>query len=501
MSETKDKPKRRELSPELAGSIHEAQLKKLADFPPVFYDMKTEKYWFFMVDEWCSMKKGDLRGLVFRDLGLRDVPFIKADGSWDFKEIDWPINHAFKHNKVHYAGSMAGWRMGVMKRGPKRYLVTDECNPEIWEPKEKDYAVVDGKIKILKKLPEPKWFLKFVAELLPDYTGTEPYGEQGALFLFWLGVALESLILRSFVPGQLVVMAGDSGCGKSLMQAFITEVLGGRESNPFKFLKEGKFTGGLNGAEHWPIADPDSTTDMKTRRVIGTKLKQCLVNGEFEVELKGKDALGLKLQRRLSLTVNKEPENLAVVPPMDKSMLDKVFLFSCGAANVGSDRLWLENKIAEEAPMIRNWLLRFYCEAKIPPALRDRCGVENSADPNAIGRMKIAAWQHPELMEILSGLSLEAKLKDMIDQGVFKPGETALDAFSGMAKELEAKLRACNQFSDTQLDKIFPWPSQCGTLLDRLHRDFPERFIKVKAANQNGGKTIWRILPPSNEEK
>jgi hypothetical protein len=426
-------------------------------------------------ENWTPMKKSDLK-LHFRKLGVRDMPFQNVS------MLDWPIGLAQSSRQVQYAGPLAGHQIGVFKKAGCSYLITDEA--EIWRGSD-DLLKIARDTK--KKLVEPKWALDFIDQLLPMSGGED----QGEMLKFWLGIGLEAMLTKSFAPGQMVVLAGDSGCGKSAMQSFITEYFGGRVANPFKFLTQGKFNGALAGAEHWAIGDPDSTTDMKTRRQIGTKLKQCLVEPEFEIEFKGKDALLLPLFRRVTLTVNKEPENLAVVPPIDNSLMDKVFLFSCAPAKLGSDRIHIGKMLREQAPLLRLWLLRYYCASRLPKEWRE------SSEQN--GRMGIRAWQHPDLFEILSGLSMEAKLLNMMDQAFFDEKSTACDRVKGKARDIEKRLRDSKQFSDVQLDKMFPHPSTCGTLLERLHRDYKERVLIEKAAKQNSGVTIWRIEPPKPE--
>lgn len=464
-------------APDEWSSSQERIKNKIKNLPPLFYDKRDGAYWFLLDGEWTPLKKADLR-VHFEKAGIPDIPYDGLSSA-----LKWPTWYAQTYSKVDYAGSISGNRAGIRIVSRKKYLVTDEADPAVWNA------------KAHKKFPKekvPQWGLDFIENLLPIYYDgkTKAGTDQGELLKFWLGIGLEAMVTGNLKrPGQLVVFAGKSGTGKNLMQAFITEIFGGRVANPFKFLSQGKFNSALGGAEHWEICDPDSTTDMKTRRLVGSKLKQCLVNPDFDIEKKGKDELKLPLFRRMTLSVNQEPENLSVVPPLDDSMLDKVFLFLCSPGKVGNDQNHLGRMLVEQAPLMRDWLLTHYCAAKVPKEWRDP---ENE-------RMGIRGWQHPELLEILSGLSIEAKLLDALDRILFTEKSSAIDRVIGTAAEIEKRLRDSHAYSDTQLDKLFPHTSTCGTLLERLSRDFPDRVRIEKHKSQNSGKTIWRLLPPQPE--
>jgi len=464
--------------------IHREQLARLSKFEPVYYQVKKGEFWFKLGGEWAPIKKGDLTKMHFRKRGLRNVPFVEPDGSYNFNEVDWPIWNAQENNKVKYAGSIAGHRCGVEIVGTSRVLITDECHPEIWSP------------NIGKKLPHPKWFIESIDQLLPLQYGVD----QAELFKFWLGIALESLVNQTFVQGQLMVLAGDAGCGKSAAQQIITDILGRREFPPMQsWLDGGKFNSGLASAEHWKIEDPESTTDMKTRYKVGQKIKKAVINVMYEIEGKGVDALSLPLFRRSSFSCNRDTVSLAAMPPLANGLADKTTMLSCEPADFGPDVAFVKAKIEKERAQIHSYLLRNYCAAKVPEEWR--IGFNGKPD-----RMKIRAWQHPDLLEMLAAISPEAKLLQMIDETLFDPidSEDKKKAIFkapiiGPAREIESRIKKDGKYSENQLERVFSSVSACGSLLDHLSRSFPERVKIEKAAKQNSGKVIWRINPPAKE--
>jgi len=418
----------------------------------VYFDVRDGGYWYRLNGRYVKLKKADIQ-LHFRSMKLRDDIYHNG-----IREIDWPLWHAQNKRLIDYAGSLAGHRVGMFKDSAGRaFLVTDEAGG-VWNAPE-------------KKTVEPVWFKKFIEQLLP--------GEQSQHFCYWLAVALKSLRDGDFRPGQVVVLAGPSQCGKSLLQAIITEIFGGRSAGPFRYMMaETQFNQDLVCAEHWQIEDPASTTDIRTRRLFGCKLKECTVNRDFSIHQKGKDALTLPLFRRVTLSVNEEPENLAVVPPLDASIMDKLFLFKCSPADVGADRKATWAMIQAEIPIIRSWLLKAF--KTVPKAMQD-------------DRFGVKAWHHPDLFLELTNLSPEMRLLNIIDHVKWGNDDVPV-TWSEKALTIEEELRQSRW--GFAVEKLLHYSSACGTYLAKLAKLLPERVTK----KVKDGIIVWAINPPKQTE-
>lgn len=433
----------------------------------IFYDARDKGYWFKPADRFLNLSSSDLK------MHLKTKGFQENDYRNEFKGLDSMQHVMIKaqiENVVDYAGPLAGHKSGLYKTTGGTFILVTRDNPVLYE----DYP------KKLK-LAQPRWFISFLQELLP--------GEQWFYLAHWLRLALESLRNGDFRQGQVCVFAGESGCGKSLLQNIITEILGGRCADPFPYMMGEKFNYALAGAEHWQIEDPASTTDPRTRRFFGARLKECNYNRDFSINQKGKDALLLQLFRRTTISVNLEPENLAVIPPLDDSIKDKIFMFKCDVVKnafkeyldeQGSvDRLRLWNWVTSNIREIRCWLLH---------------GLPRLAPGLQRGREGISAWQHPELMSELQNLSQELRLLTLIDEVVFHDAETNADTFTGKAIEIEKLLRTSNfQF---EAEKILKYPGAAGAYLGRLAKDLPDRISK----SVKDGYTTWTIKPPVKQQ-
>jgi hypothetical protein len=417
----------------------------------LFFDARGGGYLYRINSRFVSLGASDVR------MHLRVLGFSSIEWKDGLREIDWPLYLAQTEHLVDYAGALAGHRVGLFQSTSGRaFLVTDEAGP-VWE-------------KIPEHFKRPAWFLRFVETLLPD--------DQALFFCHWLRIALESMRHGDFRPGQVVVLAGPSQSGKSLLQSIVTEVLGGRSANPFRYMMtESQFNYDLAGAEHWQIEDPPSSTDIRTRRLFGAKLKECTVNRDFSIHQKGKDALLLPVFRRVTISVNDEPENLAVIPPLDASIVDKLFLFRCSLVDVGEDRKTIWDTVLAEVPSIRWHLLRNL--PALPKELKD-------------ARFGVRAWQHPFLLSELSDLSAESRLLGLIDQIIFEDGE--FEIWTGKALQLEQVLRKSAFGFD--VEKLLRYSSACGVYLSRLAKSNPERISR----HATKGRVSWTLKPPAIEE-
>lgn len=423
----------------------------------IFFDVNKGEFWIELNGRFVALKKSELK-LELRSQGLRVEGPPWFDG---LSEVEWQFWDSINSRMVDYAGPMAGSRAGVFHDPAGRaFLVTDEPRG-VWAD-------------LPKKSPAPKWFIEFVTSLLPD--------DQDWHFFNWLKIAFETLRAGDYRPGPVLVFAGPAKCGKSLLQSLITQVLGGREASPFEYMMGGsKFASELAGAEHWKIEEPDASTQIRKRRSFGIKLKEAAFNREFRIEGKGKDALTLSLFRRITISVNDEPENLAVVPPMDGSLEDKIGLLKCSPVLVGADRVEIWKTVLAEIPLIRAWLVRNFPGSKIPEAYRDE-------------RTLLRPFQHPELLAELCNLAPETRLLQLIDLVEFSEMENPAP-ITTKSIDLENKLRGGKYAFE--VEKILTFGGACGTFLTRLERTRPDRITKKKIA----GHHHFTITAPKEQKE
>lgn len=418
--------------------------------PRLFYDQRSGQYF-------LKLKSGSFLQLATGDakLHLKEAGLSTDEYIGNLNEIEKCFFVAQTERCVDYAGPLAGYRVGeFLTADGRRVLVTSEPKGVFGDPEGEE---------------PPTFFLEFLAKLL----GTP---QQIDAVLHWLKFAGETLRKGDFRAGQVLALAGPSGCGKSLLQALVTEFLGGRSAKPYQYMiGKTAFNGDLASAEHWTIEDENASTDIRTRRAFGASLKDATVNRELRVHDKGRKAITLSTYRRLTLSVNDEPENLAILPPMDHSIMDKVMLLKCLVADVGSDRSKTWSELAGDIPRLRAYVARL----EVPETRR-------------CARYGVKAYHHPDLLEILSSIAPETRLLSLIDE-VF-PWSKLDESWQGTSEQMELELRS-SPFAFA-VDKLLTFSSAGGTYLGRLAGQHPKRIDCFK----NRGKTVWRIRRPSAED-
>ena len=435
---------------------------KIAQGITIYFSCLDGSYLFPMNGRYIPLKKTE----IFTELtalGLLRVDWLDANNG-RLDAFEWVLWNSRNKYVIDYAGGLAGHKAGIFEDGGgKKFLALDQAQ---------------GVFDKLEKHPDPAWFIAFIQELLPE--------GQATYFLYWLAFSLRALRAGDMRPGQVVFLAGPGGCGKSLLQLIITEILGGRSAGPLRYMTDlTPFNADLAGAEHWMIEDPGTTTDIRTRRNFGSKIKEATVNRNFSIHGKTKTAITLPLFRRVTISVNDEPENLAIIPPLEPGINDKLFLFHCARASASFDayrnaagdidqaKNWAD--IRAEVPAIRAWLLKQF--NKVPKAMRD-------------DRFGIKAWHHPELTEELSGLSPETRFLQLIDDVIFSPNGPDLEP-EFKSSDLEKLLRKSEM--SFEVEKILRFTGACGTYLGKLSKS-SDRISKRKV---HGGTTLWTITPPN----
>jgi hypothetical protein len=359
-----------------------------------------------------------------------------------------------QHNcDVHYSGALAGYEAGIHNMGERRILVTE--SPRIIEPS-------PGQWRTLQT---------FIFGLLKD-----PQFDQVPYLYGWLKVAYEALRARLRRPGQGLVLAGVCDCGKSLLQNLITLFLGGRAARPYQFMSGlTPFNSDLFEAEHLMIEDEQASTDIRTRRNFGAQLKNLTVIDWQRCHAKNRVAISLTPFWRLTVSVNDEPENLMVLPPIDDSIEDNLIILRASKSPMPMPTTTLEQRKAfwetleSESPAFLAHLI----EWQIPRALSS-------------GRFGIAHFHHPEILQTIDNLAPEFRLLNLINDQVFKNGD---DTWEGSAEQLERLLAHEDSACRFEARRLFTFNTACGVYLGRLAKKQPGRF----SYDRTRSTRLWTI--------
>jgi hypothetical protein len=309
---------------------------------------------------------------------------------------------------------------------------------------------------------------------------TDIFGPQRVYFYAWLKVAVESL--RAGPPwavGQLLAVAGPPSAGKSVFQTLITPMLGGRVSNPYEYLKGGtNFNEEVYGAEHGHLGDEHADPSPRTRRNLGAAIKKLVAEPIAYIHGKGKGGITLIPFLRLTMSLNDNPQSLAVLPSFDSDVAGKIMLLRALndglAAVLKRFRKWhtCEKALMSEVPAflwkILNW--------NIPADMRDQ-------------RWGVKSYHDPKLIELVYRMSEEERLLELVDSYVLNdlgPVEWRGTAFEleRLVKEAAIKTGNLNFFSHKQVC------SDCLTALAAQKNRV--KVMPVKFHNRN----VYEIIRP-----
>ena len=231
------------------------------------------------------------------------------------------------------------------------------------------------------------------------------------------------------------------------------------------------------------VEDPGTSTDIRTRRLFGAKIKEATVNRDLRVRAMCKDASLMQIFRRVTISINNEKEELAVAPPMVEGVADKINLYSCSkvttafepfmdkGGKVDRARLW--QAFIGEVHAVRSWLLRDF--KRIPKGQSDE-------------RFGIRAYHDPVILADLSEMTYESRFLELLEDlyfdgdGPHLPVEKKAAAF---LKELLEK----NRF---ETEKVIRSPGQAGSHFAKLLKSHPDR-ISNRVLD---GNTLWTLKPP-----
>lgn len=353
-------------------------------------------------------------------------------------EIDQFLLRTAK-DPVAYSGPLAGHKAGPIDHPNGRILVTQPCRP-------------------LQGIDAP---CPDILEWLHQLTGRDE--RQFHTLLLWMHLRRRALLKGTWRAGQLLVLAGPAGCGKSFVQSkIITPLLGGRVARPYRYMAGGtEFNAELFAAEHLSIEDESPARDLASRRALGNHIKSMLFSAVQSCHPKGRTAIHLTPIWAASLSVNEEPENLMVLPPIDETLADKLIILKCRKPGPPpghpEEMQALLLMVDRELPAFAHYLDTL----SIPP---------DYAEP----RTGLRHYHNPEIVEALQGLSPEAKLDQLITAAFFQDSTE----WEGKSLELETALTRSESPWRHEAQRLFTFNTACGVYLGRLATAMPDRYRK-----------------------
>jgi hypothetical protein len=421
----------------------ESQSNNRLTLPEVYYDSnRLGTYWVKgKQGVWLPNHAGDVSRRL-KQAGLATKPTSNQRVS----EVDERLIEIQDTKEVRWVAPLAGYNSGVYEIHGRRILVQD--SPVLITPTVGEFPMIE----------------KLLDNMLPD-------GQR--LWLDgWLKVAVESLYSSRHRVGQALVLAGPRDSGKSLVQTLITQALGGRAGDPYRYMIGAtQFNNDLFGAEHLMIEDKNSSTKIGDRLAFGARIKEIAANINQSAHAKGRQALTLTPFWRLTISLNSETENLLILPPLNDHIIDKLMILKVEkhpmpmpTRSLGERELFWRT-LTEELPHYLFYLVK---EAEIPKEyVSERYGITH--------------YQHPDIVQALHELTPEHQLLELIYAA-------KLHNWQGSSKELQ-QILTNHAGVGSEARRLLEWHGACSTFLGRLRDKMPDR---VRARHTKQGN-IWTL--------
>lgn len=421
--------------------------------PEIYYDAPHRQYW--LKDEENAWYQANEAAAIQELDGIGYS--AKPEKGKKYSEADIKLAELRKTNHITYAGAVAGNKAGVLSTDAGRVLITR--GPRLATPVKGDWSAI--------------WQL-----------GTRLLGEKQFVYMLgWCQNAVRGVmgLGEEVKPGQLLVLAGPAGCGKSFWQnRVITPLLGGRCAKPVQFMSgTTTFNSDLIASEHLMLEDESFKTDLKSRRGFSAAIKNFTVNPTQRAHGKGQNAVSVPSRHWLSMSLNDEPENLAVLPPLEQSINDKLMLFKCEQA---INNEWPGDKTActelqkTVLTQIPAFMFHLVFEYDVPKVL------ENT-------RYGIDRYHHPEIVERINCQSPEAQLEYLID-ACYDQKAKEKGVLEAKQEEIQLTLMS-NPTLQQMAGRLLSWPTATGTYLSKLADQNPDKFIKP--SKHQKPHRLWKI--------
>lgn len=416
-----------------------------------YYEDKSKNYFVLAKGDYISLNESSYKRWL-REAGFSDY---RDHG---LSQIDLELIRVQRDLRIAYAGPLVGYMKGLHVINGRNFLVMD--SPTLIEPEPGEWPIIEQLL---------------LGMFCHDDIDQRPY------FYGWLKRRLEALYRHERLPGQALVLAGPRGCGKSFTQSqIITPLLGGRSANPYKWMSSDTgFNGDCGAAEHLQIDDEAAKFDHRSRHNFGAQIKQITVGSTQRVEGKHQNAFSAPLIQGLTISLNDEPENLHVLPPMDESLVDKMILLKVGKATMP-----MPTSTPKEMEKFRNAI-----QAEFPRLLHFLQGFEVPAEL-VHGRYGIMYFQHPDLLSAVQELEPWVQMLELLD--ILLDGEKEPREMTSVDLNTRLLDRDANPYGASAASKLLYFNNACGTYLKHIADHRPER---VKFRKTNRGK-VWLLYPP-----
>ncbi len=372
---------------------------------------------------WTGIQKDDAR-MQLRCLGVSD---IKRKGQM-VADLDQVLNHIQLHRRVYAAAPIPFHTEDIfILHGSKKILNTNAH--VVMQPAETGEP---------SQFP---WIFDFInnafEEGIPGVSARDH-------FLGWLWWFYDSALHERIEPGQILVLVGPTGIGKSFInQHLIGAIVGGSYDAVDILMKSSSFNKGAGEVGHWRLDDVRTDGSYAEKRAFTQNLKRHAASPSLLYQPKFCDALELPYQGRVCCTLNPDAESLSLLPAMEPSVQDKIMLQLLSSTYKPKFRSKGDNEamVKAELPYFLRWLLDLGASG----------GLDHVKDENN-PRFGIKNYHHPDLIEKSHAETPEYAVQELLEVWCVTKAKDSEAATEYTASELLQELRAVMPESTRELN-------------------------------------------------
>lgn len=406
---------------------------KVQTFDPrdVYYNPRGGKYY---IDKETHFREYTRDDVV--QSGVDD--YLSDNGITDPSILEKSMKYIQRERAIDWAGNIAGQSKGLLRQsdGINRLILQGYDIPE----------------------PDPTQDCPLHKEVFEQCI---PDPKERAIFLSWLHQGVQSVVSGTHNPSPMFVLAGKKGTGKSLISHICTQALGGRVANPvIPWSGRTQWNDDLISSEFLLLDDTCGKTDIQSRKQFGINLKENIYAGNVMIHTRGQSSFACRPCWQVMVCCNETEEDLAIIPPMDDGLEDKICLLRLDKVTPsmpsdGEHRATYQKALRAELPAFLAWITSV--EKELPEEFRDE-------------RQGVKAYHNSYINDLLFGLAPEFRLDHWIRRSLTE-NETlwyGLKDKTITASKIEAILKDRESVVCHAAEKYMPAINKLGAWLTKL---------------------------------
>lgn len=308
--------------------------------------------------------------------------------------------------------------------------------------------------------------------------GISPYD----YFWAWASRAYRACVERQPLSGQAVILAGETGRGKTLFGRGVMGTLCGGWAEAGAYLT-GKtaFNKEISEMPIWTIDDNESAVDYKEQRRFTELLKKAVANPTVDAHHKGRDSQLVPWTGRVIMGTNLDAHSLSAIPNLDQSNRDKLMAFQTPTGETKRmtfpSNAEIQTILTKELPHFGRWLLDYQPNPKVMGD--SRYGVRSYFHPG----VEAAARDNSPRQQVLE--IIEAFVQEI------RAGDPKREVWRGTATQLVGQMSdmpILRGFSLLRSGIAFARDLSSAEEYSKQH----EKIRPIRSRNTGSGK-IWTI--------